>query len=540
MKITRKGFLFQSASLMASRVDLSNESGGTLAHPDRSIDREPANFNIKQYGAKGNGRTKDTTAIQAAIDAAGRSGGTVYFPAGNYLSGTLQLRSFVRLYLDSGATLLASTDEADFDRYEKLEYNSYTDEESTYYRYALVRGEEVQSIALMGTGIIDGNRSKRGGPKPISLKNCRNVSIRDLTLKNAPNYCIAMLGCDYVSIDGVTILNGFADGIDPDCCRFVRIANCYIESADDAICLKTSFALGDIRSTENVLVTNCILTTESQALKLGSDSCSNFKNIVFNDCSIFGQRNKWGQGPIAGIAIEAVDGGNIDGLVISNIVMDEAKTAIFIRLGNRGRAQKVPTPGTVQNVSISNLIATRTSLACSITGIPGQYITDVILSNIRVSAAGGRTAEQVNREIPEQIQQYPRSDMFGELPAYGLFCRHVKNLMLDSLHFSLVDADQRPAIVAVDADGFDLVSFRAAPPSADQPLILLHNVRQALINGARTVPGTGKFLGLQGQNTQKVHLMANDFSGIALPVDVHEDVPPGALLEQGNLISGPR
>jgi hypothetical protein len=540
MKITRKGFLFQSANLLASRVDFSRMPGGALAHSDRVVDRVPADFNVKEYGAKGNGTTKDTAVIQAAIDAAGSSGGTVYFPAGNYLSGTLQLRSFVTLYLESGATLTASTDEADFDRYEKLEYNSYTDEESTYYRYALIRGEEARNVALTGTGIIDGNRSKRGGPKPISLKNCRNVSIRDLTLTNAPNYSIAMLGCDYVNIDGVTILNGFADGIDPDCCRFVRIANCYIESADDAICPKTSFALGDIRSTENVLVTNCILTTESQALKLGSDSCGNFKNIVFNNCSIFGQRNKWGQGPIAGVAIEAVDGGNIDGLVISNITMDEAKTAIFIRLGNRGRAQSVPTPGTVKNVSISNLTATRTSLACSITGIPEHYITDVLLSNVRISAAGSRSTEHVNREIAEQIHQYPRSDMFGELPAYGLFCRHVKNLMLDSLHFSLEDADQRPAIVAVDADGFDLVSFRAAPPSAEQALIQLNNVRQALINGARTFPGTGKFLRLQGQRTQNIHLVANDLSGIALPFDVDEDVPPGALLEHGNLMSGPR
>ena len=539
MKITRKGFLFQSASLLASRMDFSSMRGGALAQ-DRVFDSAPADFNVKKYGARGNGTAKDTAAIQTAIDSAGSSGGTVYFPAGNYVSGTLQLRSFVTLYLESGATLTASTDEADFDRYEKLDYNSYTDEESTYYRYALLRGEEVRNIALTGTGIIDGNRSKRGGPKPISLKNCRNVSIRDLTVRNAPNYTISMLGCDYVNIDGVTILNGLADGIDPDCCRFVRIANCYIESADDAICPKTSFALGDIRSTENLLVTNCILTTESQALKLGSDSCGNFKNIVFNNCTIFGQRNKWGQGPIAGVAIETVDGGNIDGLVISNITMDEAKTAIFIRLGNRGRAQKVPTPGTVQNVSISNLAATHTSLACSITGIPGRYITDVLLSDIRISVAGSGTTKYISREIPEQVRQYPRSDMFGELPAYGLFCRHVKNLMLDSLHFSLEDADQRPAIVADDADGLDLVSFRAAPPSAGQPLIHLNNVRQALINGARAFPGTGKFLRLQGQSTQNVHLVANDLSAIALPFDVDADVPPGAFLEHGNLMSDPR
>jgi polygalacturonase len=539
MKITRKDFLLRTASLLAP-LDQSTMPGSTAANPDETTNGKPNIFSVRQFGARGNGKNKDTRAIQAAIDAAGSAGGTVYFPAGEYLSGTLQLRSFIRLYLESGATLLASTDESDFDRYEKLEYNSFTDEESTYYRYALVRGEELQNISLMGTGVIDGNRSKRGGPKPISLKSCREVSIRDLTLRNSPNYTIAMLGCDHVNIDGVTILNGFADGIDPDCCRFVRIANCYIESADDAICPKTSFALGSVRSTENVLVTNCILTTESQALKLGSDSCGDFRNIIFSNCSIFGQRNKWGHGPIAGIAIESVDGGNINGLVISNITMDDARTAIFVRLGARGRGQQVPASGTIQNISISNVTANKTSLACSITGLPGQCVRDLTLSDIRISVTGGGIAEQASKEIPELDHQYPRSDMFGELPAYGLFCRHIKNLMVNGLHFSLDDVDQRPAIVAVDADGFDLVSLRAFPPSGNQPVILLHDVREVLMSGARALPRTKKFLALRGQGTRNVHLVGNDLCEADLPFDINEDVPPGALLEHGNLLSGLR
>ena len=282
MSITRKDFLLRSAAALAPGLAWASHpvaaSASATEHPVANL----GVFNVLQFGAKGDGKSKDTAAIQAAIDAAGKSGGTVVFPAGNFLSGTLRLRSSVSLYLGPGCTLAASPDKADFDTYEKLSYDTFSDEETSYFHHALITGEGLENISVSGEGTIEGNRNQRGGPKLIALKTCRLISICGLTLQNAPNYNISFLGCDYVDVDGVTIFNGYADGIDPDCCQFVRIANCYVETFDDAIVPKTSPSLGYLRATENVTVTNCVLTTSCYALKLGTESSGDFKNIAFS------------------------------------------------------------------------------------------------------------------------------------------------------------------------------------------------------------------------------------------------------------------
>src|SRR5262249_7290526 len=202
------------------------------------------------------------------IDAAARSGGAVEIPAGEYVCGTLRLRSGITLRLAAGATLIASPDDADFDPPDRPPYRSFADEETTDFSFALLRGQGLRNVRLLGPGRIDGNRTRRGGPKPIALKQCRAITLRDLTLDNAPNYNISLLGCDDVDIRGVNIRNGYSDGIDPDCCRNVRIAGCRIESRDDAIVAKASLALGVRRSTENIVVTDCVLVNVRNALKL--------------------------------------------------------------------------------------------------------------------------------------------------------------------------------------------------------------------------------------------------------------------------------
>jgi len=192
------------------------QAPGSMARAGESAALERAIFAVRRFGAKGNGLVKDTAAVQQAIDAAGRQGGRVYFGPGRYLCGTIRLRSHVTLHLENGATLAASPERPDFDAYEKLNYNSFSDEETTYFNYALIQGREVEHVAIIGPGQIDMARNRRGGPKPIALKLCHHILVRDLSLENSPNYNISLLGCDFVDIDGVTIRNGYCDGIDPD------------------------------------------------------------------------------------------------------------------------------------------------------------------------------------------------------------------------------------------------------------------------------------------------------------------------------------
>jgi polygalacturonase len=188
MNSSRRAFLWQAVGLAVPMV-LSTRSSSAAA-------KGTPEFNVRAHGAKGDGRANDSRGIQAAIDAAGQSGGTVYFPAGEYLSGSLHLRSRLTLRLDAGATLIASPDDADFDPVERLGYKSFSDPETRDFRFALLQGLDLAQVSILGPGKIDGNRTRRGGPKPIALKRCRTVVIRDVTIVNAPNYNISLLGCD--------------------------------------------------------------------------------------------------------------------------------------------------------------------------------------------------------------------------------------------------------------------------------------------------------------------------------------------------------
>src|SRR6185295_8600453 len=247
----RRAFLWRSSAALAAPLLLPRSLGLSPAWaqgPGRPV------RSVRDHGARGDGRTSDTRAIQAAIDAAGSSRGTVYFPPGDYVSGTLHLRSHTVVQLAAGATLIASRDDADFEPIEPPAYDSFADAETTSFTFALLRGQGLEDVRILGPGRIDGNRTKRDGPKPIALKECRKVELRNLTLVNSGNYTVSLLGCDGVDIVGVTILNGYSDGIDPDCCQDVRITSCRIDTRDDAIAIKTSFALGRRRATRRVTV----------------------------------------------------------------------------------------------------------------------------------------------------------------------------------------------------------------------------------------------------------------------------------------------
>jgi polygalacturonase len=538
MKMTRKDFLLRSS---VAALPLSIAGAALAAEPTPAAPPSCGlfHFNVRNYGAIGDGKAKDTKAIQSAIDAAGKGGGVVCLPPGKYLSGTLRLKSHVTVYLDAGATLMSSPDKDDFDPYEKLDFKSYSDNETTDFHYALLRGQDIEHVGVFGPGTIDGNRTKRGGPKPIALKNCRHIAVRDITLQNSPNYNISLLGCDHVNIEGVTILNGYCDGIDPDCCHHVRIANCYVESWDDAIVPKASFALGYRRSTENVTVTNCVLATACNCFKLGTESSGDFKNITVSNCTMFARPDLWkNRNPSSGISLEMVDGASVERIAVSNIVMVDIESPIFVRLGNRGRAQTVPKPEHLEGISISDIVATGAQRASSITGIPGFPVRRITLKNIRISAIGGGTAELARKAMPELENKYPDADMFGDLPAYGLFCRHAETLVLDGVHFHLEKRDARPAAIFDQVEDLDLLSSSAVPPSGGEPAIWLQNVRRCFMQGVRALAGTKTLVKLSGEKTAGIRAVGNDFSEAGQGFQRENEVAEKALRQEANLSPG--
>jgi polygalacturonase len=487
-------------------------------------------FNVRGHGAKGDGRAKDTRAIQAAIDAAARSGGTVYFPAGDYVSGTLHLRSQVTLRLDGDATLLASPDDEDFDPPEVLGFETFADLETSDFSFALLQGRRLSQVSILGPGRIDGNRTSRGGPKPIALKECRSVKIRDLTMTNAPSYNISLLGCHGVDIRRVRILNGYSDGIDPDCCRNVRIAECHIESRDDAVALKTSLALGVRRSTENVTVTNCHLVTMHNALKLGTESTGDFRNIEFRDCTIVGQRHAWKGELSSGVSLQAVDGGTIERIVVSNIRMTDVRSPIFVRLARRRRAPAEGTVGALRDVSISNVVAKGASGSSSITGIPGLPVGRISLKEIRILAGGGGQAGLVSLDMPEMEGRYPDATMFGDLPAYGLYCRHVVGLTLDGMDLRVVRPDARPAMVLDDVRAVAVRAVHAMPPAGGGPTLWLHSVQDVTVENAGPHSAVPTVVRVGGGKTSRVRLLGVGSGPGAHPaLLVDADVPATAL-----------
>jgi polygalacturonase len=437
---------------------------------------------VRDYGANADGKTLCTASIQKAIDECSKAGGgTVYLPPGTFLSGTIYMKTGVTLRLDPACTLLGSRDLKDYPPTVQA-FRSYTD---NYTDKSLIYAEKAERIAITGGGTIDGQGASFKGPykvRPYMIRfiQCRNVTVGDVTLKNSPMWVQHYLACDDVRITGVTVrslVNHNNDGINIDSCHRVVISNCNIVSGDDAIVLKSTSA----RVCSEVTVSNCVLSTRCNALKMGTESNGGFQNIVITGCAIYNTR-------LAGVALEIVDGGIMDRVVVSNITMNKIGAPIFLRLGNRARPfkQDMETPGigVMRNITISNIEATGANpTGCAISGLPEAKIENVTLSNIRLSFEGGGTKTEATRAIPENPADYPEYGMFGKLPAYGFYCRHVKGLKLLNVQLQLAKPDQRHAVVFEDVEDA-LVDGLDAPLSPDaETIIRLTDVKKVFIRG---------------------------------------------------------
>ena len=473
-------------------------------------------FDVKKYDATGDGKTLDTAAINKAIEAAAAAGGgTVHFPAGTYLSFSIHLKSNIALYLDHGATILAAepSGENGYDPAEPNPTDMYQDFGHSHWHNSLIWGEGIENISILGPGLIHGkgldrwDRPSAGrGNKAIALKLCRNVIIRDVSFLFGGHFCILATGVDNMTIDNLKIDTN-RDGMNIDCCRNVRVSNCAVNSPfDDAICLKSSYGLGFARATENVTITNCQVSgydpgtlldgtfqrNEAGApdkggvtgrIKFGTESNGGFKNITISNC-VFDR--------CRGLALETVDGGLFEDVSIMNITMrDIVNAPFFLRLGSRMRGPEGVPVGKLRRVNISNVIVYNADprFGSIISGIPGHNIEDVKLSNIRIYYQGGGTKEQAALEPPENEKDYPEPSMFGEIPSYGFFIRHVKGIELNNVQISFMKQDLRPAFLLDDVKDADFhhVKAQVAP---DVPTFVLKNVNDFNTHQCRAVPDT--------------------------------------------------
>ena len=496
-------------------------------------------YQAVDFGVKPDGATLNTRGLQQAIDkAAAAGGGVVYLAPGNYLTGTISLRSNVTLHLEAGATIRGSGNRQD------------------YSQACLVYARDAANAAIRGRGAIDGNGSafwkreggrwQAGGWRPgrmVQFIRCENLLLEDVTFRNSPAWTIHPVDCDRVTIRGISIVNGLTpedhgpntDGIDPDGCTRVRISDCYIQSGDDSIVLKISRRNGGSQVCRDITVTNCVLVTRETALKIGSETYGEFRNIAFSNCVV--------RDAGCGVGLWMRDGGLIDGWTVNNISMTltDGGQPIYMtsysrsRLPERGApVEEERPPGTVRNIMVSNVTAVGDGCVF-LSGMEEKPLEDIVLENIRIRMRGGRE-KKLHSQPP-----YPFPVWGHRESPYDVFCRHVSGLKLRNLQIAWEEPEKPEwgsAVRCVNVGGLEIAGFTGRQArGSPAPAILLRETHNAYIHDCWPPEETGVFVGLE-TGARDVALMNNNLSGVRQAASLASGVDSRELSESGNRLAG--
>lgn len=450
-----------------------------------------SDYNIEMFGAVADGKTINTEAIQKAIDVSSGEGGKVIIPAGRYVTGTLFFKNNTTLHLEKGAYLLGSTNLANYPQV-KTNFRFFGD---TWVEYSLIVAHNVHNITIEGYGVIDG----QGGAFPTTTKKkpdryrnrpyllwvaeSQDILVKDVELRNSAMWMQSYIRCDRLRIDGIKVFNHSNknnDMMDIDGCRDVIITKVIGDADDDGITFKSTTD----RISENITVSDCIISSHCNALKFGTETTAGFRNVSVTNCIIRKSAVKEAltgrpEG-ICGIALEIVDGGIMENITISNIVIDDPQVPFFIRLGNRGRKHydeaSTPPIGSIRNIILNNIVARASgNIGCSITGLTAKSVEGITLSNSRFICRGGIETDMKNSKIEELDNLYPESTMFGTLPAYGLYVRHADNINIHNVAFDLVDKDKRSVIYCDDVKNGSISNIYTFGKKASGEITVLKN-----------------------------------------------------------------
>ncbi len=496
--------------------------GSSMAYTQE--DKSKKTFNIIDYGAIADGQTMNTKAIQAAIDAAHnrKKGGRVVLPKGTFLSGSIEMKSNVDVYLEAGAILLGSTNPEDYKPMD-TEGRPSSPKNDDNSQMALVLANKANNISLSGKGVIDGQGralalhidslhhagikidpkynyrrmrpNETARPKLFRFSQCTEVKITDLEIKNGACWGLSFELCSDLTIDNLNVTNRTYwnnDGMDITDSKNVSITNCKVDSADDGICLK-SYYPGYFN--DNIYIANCTIRSSASAIKFGTASYGGFKNVTIENIKVFDTFR-------SAIALESVDGGIIENINIRNIEAVNTGNPLFIRLGNRDGE----TPGIVRNIHIKGMKVQvpfgrpdsdydmrgpavdffHNTFPSSISGMKGYEVEDVVLENIVISYPGraskGMAYVPLSRleQVPENEKDYPEFHMFGELPAWGFYVRHATGLTFKNVKLTLDEKDFRPSFVFDDVDGLKMEQIDLPNPNKKQ--IVLHKTKDTQVD----------------------------------------------------------